>query len=98
VCTNFIPTKHTQWVKEKLRVDLPSGFPDESYSGFDEPVVVKSHQTNRVACGLTRFGLIPAHFEDRKRSSSADNQKTGLDFPASARGIARRFLESRVPS
>ena len=33
-------------------VYLPSVFPVESYPGFVAPVVVKSHQTGRVACGL----------------------------------------------
>lgn len=55
VCTNFTPTKRSQWVKDKLGVDLPTGFPDESYPSFAAPLVVKSHQTGRVACGLARL-------------------------------------------
>ena len=58
MCTNFTPTKRAQWVKETLGVDLPTGCPDESYPGIAAPVVVKSHQTDRVACGLARFGLM----------------------------------------
>ncbi len=54
MCTNFTPTKRAEWVREKLGVDMPSGFPVESYPGFAAPVVVKSHQTARVACGLAR--------------------------------------------
>ena len=50
----------SMWVNEKLRVDLPAEYPAESYPGFAAPVVVKSHQTGRVACGLAKFGLIPA--------------------------------------
>ena len=47
-------------------MDLPSVYPDESYPGFAAPVVVKSHQTGRVACGLARFGLIPSWAKDDK--------------------------------
>jgi putative SOS response-associated peptidase YedK len=61
-----MPTKQGQWVKEKLGVDLPSEYPAESYPGFAAPVVVKSHQTGRVACGLAKFGLIPSWAKDDK--------------------------------
>ena len=66
MCTNFTPTKKSQWVKEKLGVDLPAEYPTESYTGFGAPVVVKSHQTGQVACGLAKFGLIPAWAKDER--------------------------------
>ena len=66
MCTNFTPTKKSQWVKEKLGVDLSEGYPTESFPGFAAPIVVKSHQTNRVACGLAKFGLIPFWAKDDK--------------------------------
>lgn len=76
MCTNFTPTKRAQWVKETLGVDLPSGFPDESYPGFAAPVVVKSHQSNRVACGLATFGLIPSWAKDDKISRHTYNARS----------------------
>jgi putative SOS response-associated peptidase YedK len=76
VCTNFTPTKHSQWVKEKLGVDLPLDYPDESYPGFAAPVVVKSHQTDRVAFGLARFGLIPSWAKDDKISRHTYNARS----------------------
>jgi putative SOS response-associated peptidase YedK len=76
VCTNFTPTKRAQWVKEKLGVELLSGYPDESYPGFVAPVVVKSHQTSRVACGLARFGLIPSWARDDKISRHTYNARS----------------------
>jgi len=66
VCTNFTPTKRAQWVKEKLRVDLPADFPEESYPGFAAPIVVQSHQSGRIACGLAKFGLIPSWAKNDK--------------------------------
>jgi len=76
VCTNFTPTQRATWVKEKLAVDLPSGYPEESYPGFASPIVVKSHQTGRVACGLARFGLIPAWAKDDKISRHTYNARS----------------------
>lgn len=63
-------------MKSSLGVDLPSGFPDESYPGFDSPIVVKSHQTERVACGLAKFGLIPSWAKDDKISRLTYNARS----------------------
>ena len=57
-------------------VELPTGFPVESYPGFAAPLVVKSHQTTRVACGLARFGLIPAWAKDDKISRHTYNARS----------------------
>lgn len=65
MCTNFTPTQRPQWVQQKLGVALPVGHPAESYPSFLAPIVVKSHQSGRVACGLARFGLIPPWAKDR---------------------------------
>ena len=75
MCTNFTPTQRAQWVKEKLGVDLPAGYPEESYPGFAAPVVVKSHQTGRVTCGLARFALIPGWAKGDKISRHTYNAR-----------------------
>jgi putative SOS response-associated peptidase YedK len=76
VCTNFTPTKKSQWVKDKLGVELPPDYPVESYPGFAAPVVVKSHQTRRVACGLAKFGLIPSWAKDEKIARHTYNARS----------------------
>jgi putative SOS response-associated peptidase YedK len=76
VCTNFTPTKKNQWAKEKLGVELPSDYPAESYPGFAAPVVVRSHQTGRVACGLAKFGLIPSWAKDEKIARHTYNARS----------------------
>ena len=63
-------------MKSSLGVDLPSGYPDESYPGFDAPIIVKSHQTGRVACGLAKFGLIPSWAKDDKISRHTYNARS----------------------
>ena len=76
MCTNFTPTTRAQWVKENLGVDLPSGCPEEAYPGYLAPVVVKSRQSERVACGLARFGLIPGWAKDDKISRYTYNARS----------------------
>ena len=76
MCTNFTPTKRAQWVKETLGVDLPTGYHDEAYPGYAAPLVVKSHQTGRVACGSARFGLIPSWAKDVKISRHTYNARS----------------------
>jgi putative SOS response-associated peptidase YedK len=76
VCTNFTPTKSAHWVKDALGVDLPSNYPEEAYPGYAAPLVVKSRQSARVACGLARFGLIPAWAKDDKVSRHTYNARS----------------------
>lgn len=66
MCTNYTPTKNADWVKTHIGVDLPDSYPDEAYPGYLGPIVIKSQQSSRVACGLARFGLIPAWAKDDK--------------------------------
>ena len=76
MCTNFTPTRNTQWVKDTLGVDIPLEFPAESYPGFVSPIVVQSHQTQRVAVGLAKFGLIPAWAKDNKIARHTYNARS----------------------
>ena len=77
MCTNFTPTRKNTWVKTHFGVDIPDAdFPVEAYPGYLAPIIVKSHQTNRIACGLARFGLIPAWAKDDKISRHTYNART----------------------
>lgn len=77
MCTNFTATRNNPWVKQHFDLDLPSGdYPPEAYPGYASPLVVKSHQTGRVACGLARFGLIPSWAKDDKISRHTYNARS----------------------
>jgi putative SOS response-associated peptidase YedK len=76
VCTNFSSTRNIEWVKKTLGVDLPSAYPEEAYPGFVAPIAVQSHKTGRVACGLARFGLIPAWAKDEKIARHTYNARS----------------------
>jgi putative SOS response-associated peptidase YedK len=77
MCTNFTPTRKAPWVKEHFGIDLPtSDYPVEAYPGYVAPIVVKSHNSGRVACGLARFGLIPSWAKDEKISRHTYNARS----------------------
>ena len=77
MCIHFIPTRNNTWVKQRLGVDLPTGnFPEETYPGYAAPLVLKSHQTGRMACGLAKFGLIPGWAKDEKISRHTYNARS----------------------
>lgn len=82
MCTNYTPTRNEVWARQRFGVELPNDYPPESFPGYASPLVVQSHQTGRVACGLARFGLIPAWAKDASiarhtynaRSETADSK------------------------
>ena len=77
MCINFTPTRNAPWVKQHLGVDLPTAdYPLEAYPGYAAPIVLKSHNSGRTACGLARFGLIPAWAKDDKISRHTYNARS----------------------
>ena len=76
MCTNFTPTRNNTWVKTHFGVAIPDAdYPIEAYPGYPAPIIVKSHQTGRIASGLARFGLIPAWAKDDKISRHTYNAR-----------------------
>jgi putative SOS response-associated peptidase YedK len=77
MCTNFTPTKKTEWVKTHFGVELPAqDYPLEAFPSYPAPIVVQSHNTGRIACGLASFGLIPSWAKDNKISRHTYNARS----------------------
>ena len=64
MCTNFTPTRQTEWAAQTLGVTWPQGHPEEVFPGQLAPIVLRSHRQERLAAGLARFGLIPTWAKD----------------------------------
>ena len=64
MCVNFTPTTNKEWLHACFGTDLPDDAPAETYPGLQAPVIVRSRRTGRIACGLARFGLVPAWAKD----------------------------------
>lgn len=76
MCTNFTSTKKSDWVTTNFNVNLPAqDFPTEVFPSYPAPIVIQSHSTGRVACGLARFGLIPKWAKDDKISRHTYNAR-----------------------
>lgn len=76
MCTNFTSTNKREWVTANFKVDLPTqDFPTEVFPSYPAPIVVQSHNTGRVACGLARFGLIPKWAKDDRISRHTYNAR-----------------------
>jgi len=76
VCTNFIPTRNSEWVKSTFGVPLPSDYRSETYPGYLAPIVLKGRKSGKTACGVARFGLIPAWAKDEKIGRHTYNART----------------------
>lgn len=77
MCINFTPIRKAPWVTAQFGVDLPAAlYPVETYPGYTAPLVIQSHTSGRVACGLARFGLIPAWAKDDKISRHTYNARS----------------------
>jgi putative SOS response-associated peptidase YedK len=77
MCTNFTPTKKNGWVKFHFGVELSAqDYPEQAFPSYPAPIVVQSHNTGRIACGLARFGLIPAWAKDEKISRHTYNARS----------------------
>lgn len=76
MCTNFTPTVQRKAVISRFGVEVPDAFPPEAYPGFHAPLIVRSLRTGRVACGLAKFGLIPAWAKDDKIARHTYNARS----------------------
>ena len=64
MCSVFSPTQKVDWVREHFGVPMAGGYPEVAFPGYLAPIVVKSQESGRVACGLARFGLVPSWAKD----------------------------------
>jgi putative SOS response-associated peptidase YedK len=75
MCTHFTPIRNAAWVQDQFGLAVPGEYPDESYPGYLAPIVVQSHRSGRMACGLARFGLIPHWAKDNTISRHTYNAR-----------------------
>lgn len=64
MCVQYLTTVNIDWVKTHFDVDLPAANAHDVFPTYPGPIVLKSHNTERTAIGLARFGLIPAWAKD----------------------------------
>lgn len=84
MCTNFTPTQNRSWIEQQFNIELPHGFDAQAWPGSAAPIIVRSHQSGRIACGLARFGLIPhwAKGSDIARHTYNARSETASEKPS----------------
>ncbi|WP_114638151.1 SOS response-associated peptidase [Polynucleobacter necessarius] len=64
MCVQYLSTVNIDWVKTHFDLDLPITRAHDVFPTYPGPIVLKSHNTQRTAIGLARFGLIPSWAQD----------------------------------
>jgi len=60
MCVQYLTTINADWVKSHFDLDLPPSNQHDIFPSYPAPIILQSHNTERTAIGLARFGLIPS--------------------------------------
>ena len=60
MCVQYLTTSNTVWVKTHFNLELPAANAHDVFPTYPGPIILKSHNTDRTALGLARFGLLPS--------------------------------------
>ncbi|QWE09021.1 SOS response-associated peptidase [Polynucleobacter ibericus] len=60
MCVQYLTTTNVDWVKSHFDLDLPASNAHDIFPTYSGPIILKSHNTDRTAIGLARFGLLPS--------------------------------------
>lgn len=60
MCVQYLTTVNTEWVKTHFDLNLPASDAHDVFPTYPGPIILKSHNTDRTALGLARFGLLPS--------------------------------------
>jgi len=60
MCVQYLTTSNVDWVKSHFDLHLPLSNVHDVFPTYPAPIILKSHNTDRIAIGSARFGLIPS--------------------------------------
>ena len=64
MCVQYLTTTNADWVKTHFDLELPQSNAHDVFPTYPGMIVLKSHNTHRIAMGPARFGLIPTWAKD----------------------------------
>lgn len=76
MCVQYLTTVNTDWVKSHFDLVLPASSAHDVFPTHPGPIILKSHNTERTAIGLARFGLIPSWAKDDDFGRKTYNART----------------------
>ena len=60
MCVQYLTTANADWVKTTFDLELPKTQVHDVFPTYPGPIILRSHQTNRSAIGMARFGFLPS--------------------------------------
>ena len=76
MCVQYLTTINVEWVKTRFDLDLPPSTAHDVFPTYPGPIVLKSHNTERTAIGLARFGLLPSWAKEETFGKKTYNART----------------------
>ena len=92
MCVQYLTTVNVDWVKTHFDLTLPNSDARDVFPTYPGAIVLKSHNTERTAIGLARFGLLPswAKDEDFGRKTYNARVETVTEKPSYKTAWAKR--------
>ena len=60
MCVQYLTTINADWVKTHFDLNLPASGAHDVFPTYPGQIILKSHNTDRTAIGMARFGLLPS--------------------------------------
>ena len=76
MCVQYLTTVNNDWVKSHFDLALPDCYTHDVFPTYPGPIILKSHNTDRIAIGLARFGLVPSWAKDESFGRKTYNART----------------------
>ena len=76
MCVQYLATANVDWVKSHFDLELPVTQAHDIFPTYPGSIILKSHNTQRTAIGLARFGLIPSWAKDEDFGRKTYNART----------------------
>jgi putative SOS response-associated peptidase YedK len=76
MCVQYLTTVNNDWVKSHFDLALPDCHTHDVFPTYPGPIILKSHNTDRIAIGLARFGLVPSWAKDESFGRKTYNART----------------------
>ncbi len=76
MCVQYLTTANTNWVKTHFGLDLLALSPHDVFPTYPGSIILKSHNTQRTAIGMARFGLLPSCAKDENFGRKTYNARS----------------------
>lgn len=76
MCVQYLTTTNTEWVKTHFDLPMAPEPATDIFPSYPGPIILKGHQTGRIAIGMARFGLIPSWAKEESFGKKTYNARS----------------------